>query len=114
MTAHWIHGHNKLQEYFHPADNDKIQVVRNRRERHWVVYDLRGGSARMLPNPYRAKAQLRFREITTLPAHNEAFGSRPEHDCIGPASVNYAWDTAQAAKRRVEETILGCPGGKCP
>jgi hypothetical protein len=109
MTTRWIHGRNRCQEYYHPAGSHKIQVVRNLTERHWVIYDLRGGSPRMVPNPYPAHAQLRFREITALPACGERFGSRPEHDCIGPPSPNFAWDTAQSAKRRVEETLLNVP-----
>ena len=106
MKTQWVHGRNTCQEYYKPAGKRKIQVVRNLAERHWVIYDLRGKNVRMVPNPYPAMAQLRFQEITTLPACGEQFGSRPEHDCIGPSSPNYAWDTAQAAMQRVEETLL--------
>jgi len=106
MKICWTQGRNDCQEYYHPAGNRKIQVVRNLPESQWVIYDLRGGSARMIPNPYPSHAKLRFQEITRPPACGERFGSRPEHDCIGPTSCNYAWDTAQAAMRRVEETLL--------
>ena len=105
MKTRWMHGRNRCQEYYHPAGNQNIQVVRNLAERHWVIYDLRGGSPRMVPNPYSAHAQLRFREITALPACGEHFGGRPEHDYIGPSSPNFAWDM-RTAKQRVEETLL--------
>jgi len=106
MSIKWTRGRNDCQEFYHPAGNRRIQVVRNLDRSHWVVYDLRDGGTCLLPNPYEARAQLRFREITALPACGEKFGSQPHTDYIGPPSPNYAWDTAEAAMRHVEETLL--------
>ncbi len=105
-TTIWTYGRSAIQEYFYPADCKQVTVVRNLQETHWTIYDLRDECVRMVPNPYAARNELRFREITDLPFAGEKFGSRPEHDCIGKPSVNYAWDTAEAAMRRVEEIII--------
>ena len=74
MSVHWTHGRNKLQEYFYPVDNDKLQVVRNLREQHWVIYDLRGDGVRMIANPYKPKYVLRFVEVGDIPAANAGKG----------------------------------------
>ena len=95
----WFHGQNENQEYFHPVGQPKLCVCRNKGERHWVIYELRGRYVKMLPNPNASTLQLRFKEITDIPHSGEKFGDRPHHDGIGEPSVNYAFDSAEDAKR---------------
>ena len=104
----WTKGENDAgQMWAHPTHDPAFQVVRNRGERHWVIYDLHPGTACMVPNPRPGRFRLEFAEVTDIPAAGESFGDRPHHDTIpGPrAPRNYAWDSAAEAMAYVE-TLL--------
>ena len=67
----------------------------------------------MVPNPYPAHAQLRFREISRAAGLWRALRKPPGTRLHRAAKPNFAWDTAQTAKRRVEETLLNVPPAAC-
>lgn len=53
-TLRWTYGENDVgQVYWHPANTHKIQIVKNKGEEHWTIYDLRDRGVRMIRQPGR-------------------------------------------------------------
>lgn len=107
----WIAGTNNVgQTYYYPRGFQQLQIVRNRTEPHWVIYDFRGEGVEMLPNPRPGRTRLVFAEITDIPRFGERFGDRPHHDFIFTAvKTNYAWDSAKEARRYVKTLLSDTP-----
>jgi hypothetical protein len=105
----WKYGLNKGQEFLHPLDCPNLCICRNRGERHWVIYDNRGKTVKMVPNPNPSELKLTFAEVTDIPAKGEQFGDRPHHDRIEADGVNYAFDSLPDARAVCEEYYLSTP-----
>jgi len=99
----WLHGKNDHHEYY---EQGRYCVARNFGEESWTIYEHRKRSTRMVPNPFPAKHEARFVEVTDIPHHGEKFGDRPHHDTIpNTLTPNYAWDSSQQAQTYVEQDL---------
>lgn len=98
----WVHGENSEQDFWHCPTNKRWCIVRNLTEKAWAIYYTSGKGLCMIPNPFPSKSEVRFQEITRIPAHGKAFGEHPADDKVGHPSENYAWDSAAQCKMAVE------------